>query len=347
MAKNNRTLTVIVVPQTAKRSYSFTFAPAWLAVVGILFVGLAGGLWFFQQEAQTLRTELVELEELRKTNRVQQAQIEEMQAKALTIQDRLAELETLEQQIKQMTGQTSAASSRSVDVRETLASPAGRGGPQAAANRQENLPTLATMLPEDVRGYVVGRRDTLELDLRLSRTSLPPEKTLLAARETNQALADQLELVAQSKEALTQGKQDIADLLDFLAHRPTGLPIAGARITDRFGWRWSPFGWGQQQHDGIDFAHEYWAPIHATGDGVVNHAGWKSGGYGYTVVIDHGYGFRTLYAHMVDWNVKYGQEVKRGEVIGWVGNTGLSTGPHVHYEVHLNGVAVDPTPYLQ
>lgn len=347
LAKNNRKLTVIVVPQTAKRSYSFTFTPAWLVVAAFLFVGLAGGLWFYHTESQTLKSELVELEDLRKTNRVQQAQIEEMQVKAKTFQDRLQDLETLEQQIKQMTGQTSAASSRSGDTREGTAVAAGRGGPQAATNRQENLPTLSTVLPIDVRGYVVGRRDTFELDLKLAQTSRTTGKMLESARQTNAVFNKQLQLIEQSKAALAQGKQDIVDHLDYLAHRPSGLPITGARITDRFGWRWSPFGWGQQQHEGIDFANDYWTPIYATADGVVTHAGWKNGGYGYSVMLDHGYGFSTLYAHMIDWDVTYGQAVKRGEVIGRVGNTGLSTGPHVHYEVHVNGVPTDPTPYLQ
>lgn len=316
-------------------------------MVAALFVGLAGGTWYYYQQVEALRTDLVELQELRKANRLQQAQIEEMQAKAQAIQARLYELESLEEQIKQLTGQTGTVSSRSGDSRDETIATAGRGGPEAAAFRQENLPTLATLLPGDVREYVLGRRDTLSLDLQLARLGGSPQKNLEVAQVTNSAFSAQLEMIDQAKEALSEGKQEIVDHLHYLAHRPTGLPVTGGRITDRFGWRWSPFGWGQQQHEGIDFAHDYWTPIHATADGVVVHAGWMSGGYGYTVKLSHGYGFETLYAHMVDWNVEYGQEVKRGEVIGWVGNTGLSTGPHVHYEVHVDGVPVDPTTYLQ
>lgn len=351
LAKKNRRLTIIVVPETTKRSYSFTFAPVWLAMVALLFVGMAGGFWFYQQEAQALRTELqtdlAELEELRKTNRIQQAHIEEMVVKAQTIQDRLQELETLEQQIKQLTDPSSGAPSRSGDAREMVANAAGRGGPQAAANRQENLPTLATLLPADVKQYILGRRDTLELDLKLANAARSPKETLSSAQVLNAAFNEQLKELEESKTALTQGKQEIADHLDYLAHRPVGMPVTGALVSDRFGWRWSPFGWGQQIHEGIDFASDYWTPIHATADGVVIHAGWKDGGYGYTVMIDHGYEFQTLYAHMVDWNVKNGQEIKRGEVIGWIGNTGLSTGPHLHYEVHVGGVPQDPAAYLE
>lgn len=350
MAKNNRRLTVIVVPQTAKRSYSFTFSPSWAAVGALFFVGLstvlAGGFWFYQNEAKALHAEVAEIEQLRKTNRLQQVHIEEMQAKALQIQDRLRELETLEQQIIQMTGEAPGASSRGGEVR-AQATPAGRGGPQAAASRQENLPTLATLLAPDVKQYILGRRDTLELDLKLAQTSHSPSKSLEEAEETHATLDQQLQILERSKNALTKGKLDIADHLDYLAHRPTGMPVLGARRSDPFGWRWAPFGGGWQQHNGLDFAVDYWTPIYATADGVVTHAGWKSGGYGYAVMLDHGYGFITLYAHMVDWNVKNGQEVKRGEVIGWVGNTGLSTGPHLHYEVHVEGVAVDPVAYLE
>lgn len=347
MAKTNHKITIIVVPQTARRSFSFTFAPAWLAVVVVLFAGLAGGFWFYHQESQALRAQLGELDTLRKTNRLQQAQIEQMQTRAQSIQDRLQELEALEEQIKQMTGQTGGISSRDGEARTGNTHLAGRGGPQAKASRQENLPTLATLLPQDVKGYVLGRRDTLQLDLRLAHTSGRPEQSLESARQVNAAFSEQLQLLDATKKALAQGRQEIADRLDYLAHRPSGMPVTGARITDRFGWRWSPFGWGEQRHEGIDFAIDTGTPIHATADGVVVHAGWKSGGYGYTVMIDHGYGFQTLYAHMVDWNVEVGQEVKRGQVIGWVGNTGLSTGPHCHYEVHVDGVPVDPASYIE
>lgn len=351
LARHKRKLTVIVIPQTAKRSYSFTFSPLWLVAMFFLVAGLGTGVWFFQTEAESLRANLSELDSLRTTNRLQQAQIEEMQATAIEIQDRLQELETLEQQIKQMTGQETGTISRSAESRREVSLFSGRGGPQPGGQRAAvlpaNLPTLSMLLPSDVQDYVLRRRNTLQLDLKLSNASASPAQTLESARSVNSAFHEQLQFLEDSAKALVDGKQELADHLDYLAHLPGGMPVTGARITDRFGWRWSPFGWGQQPHDGIDFAHDTGTPIHATADGVVVHAGWKSGGYGYAVMIDHGYGFITLYAHMSDWNVEYGQEVQRGEVIGWVGSTGLSTGPHLHYEVWVDGNPVDPIPYLQ
>jgi murein DD-endopeptidase MepM/ murein hydrolase activator NlpD len=95
-------------------------------------------------------------------------------------------------------------------------------------------------------------------------------------------------------------------------------------------------------HKGLDFTAPQGTPIYATGDGVVSEAGFSEGGYGNHVVINHGYGYETLYGHMVRLKARAGQKVKRGEVIGWVGSTGKSTGPHCHYEVHVQGNPVDP-----
>ena len=97
-------------------------------------------------------------------------------------------------------------------------------------------------------------------------------------------------------------------------------------------------------HEGMDFSANIGTPIYATGNGTVTKAGWQSG-YGKIVKINHGYGYETWYAHMNDIDVRVGQKVVRGEVIGKVGNTGKSTGPHLHYEVHVKGRVVNPVNY--
>ncbi|HMI77923.1 MAG TPA: M23 family metallopeptidase [Ferruginibacter sp.] len=113
------------------------------------------------------------------------------------------------------------------------------------------------------------------------------------------------------------------------------------RIASGFGMRIHPIYGIAKMHSGLDFTAPQGTPIYATGDGVVSTAGYGTG-TGNHVVINHGYGYETEYMHMVRIKVRGGQRVKRGEVIGWVGNTGASTGPHCHYEVHINGSAVDP-----
>src|SRR5690606_33494646 len=108
------------------------------------------------------------------------------------------------------------------------------------------------------------------------------------------------------------------------------------------GWRTHPIYKTAEFHPGMDFAAPTGTELYATGDGVVELAANTSNGYGIHVVIDHGYGYRTLYGHMSKLAVKAGRKVKRGDLIGYVGSTGLSTGPHVHYEVFKNGERVNP-----
>ena len=114
------------------------------------------------------------------------------------------------------------------------------------------------------------------------------------------------------------------------------------RIASGYGMRIDPVYGTPKMHKGLDFTAPQGTPIYATGDGVVSLAGYSESGYGNHVEINHGYGYETLYGHMVRIKVRIGQKVKRGEVIGWVGSTGKSTGPHCHYEVMVNGNNVDP-----
>ncbi|MFT3979547.1 MAG: M23 family metallopeptidase [Ferruginibacter sp.] len=130
-----------------------------------------------------------------------------------------------------------------------------------------------------------------------------------------------------------------------LASIPAIQPVANkdlSRVASGYGMRIDPVYGTPRMHKGLDFTAPQGTPIYATGDGTVITAGYSDGGYGNHVEINHGYGYQTLYGHMVRIKVKAGQKVKRGEVIGWVGNTGKSTGPHCHYEVKINDANVNP-----
>ncbi len=129
-----------------------------------------------------------------------------------------------------------------------------------------------------------------------------------------------------------------------LASIPAIQPVSNkqlTRIASGFGMRIHPIYGIAKMHNGLDFTAPQGTPIYATGDGQVTTAG-VGGGTGNHVIINHGYGYETEYMHMVRIKATLGQLVKRGEVIGWVGSTGASTGPHCHYEVHINGNPVDP-----
>ena len=123
---------------------------------------------------------------------------------------------------------------------------------------------------------------------------------------------------------------------------PSGMPVATRAVTSGFGWRVHPVLGGLRAHSGVDLAAPYGTPIVATTDGVVGAAGTR-GGYGLFVAVEHG-NLETRYGHMSRLNVVAGQRVRKGDVIGYVGSTGRSTGPHLHYEVRVNGRAVDPLP---
>ncbi len=158
--------------------------------------------------------------------------------------------------------------------------------------------------------------------------------------------ADQLEkqLVIQSK-SFDEIVKLAKDKEKMLSHLPAIQPVENKnlrRMASGYGMRIHPILKRPRMHYGMDFTAKTGTPIYATGDGIVKHSGWKANGFGNHVVIDHGFGYETLYAHMSKVAVKNRQKVKRGQIIGYVGNTGLSAGPHCHYEVHVNGKKVNP-----
>lgn len=127
---------------------------------------------------------------------------------------------------------------------------------------------------------------------------------------------------------------------------PSRMPLDDASFTSGFGMRTHPVLGGRRAHKGIDLAAPTGTPIYASADGVVTRADWFSS-YGLFISLDHGASLETRYGHLSRLNVAEGQEVKKGDLIGYVGSTGRSTGPHLHYEVRIAGMAVNPVPYMQ
>jgi murein DD-endopeptidase MepM/ murein hydrolase activator NlpD len=152
------------------------------------------------------------------------------------------------------------------------------------------------------------------------------------------------ELVVQSKSLdyilkLARAKNNL------LAAIPAIQPVRNEnlkRMASGFGYRTDPFTKARKMHEGMDFTAKTGTPIFATGDGVVAKADNTVSGYGNHVVIRHGFGYETLYGHLSKYKCRAGQRVKRGDIIGLIGSTGRSEGPHLHYEVHKNGTAVNP-----
>lgn len=160
------------------------------------------------------------------------------------------------------------------------------------------------------------------------QTSLPRRfKALSDGREADEELHEILGVLQ-------------SELKQLIAAVPSQWPVRG-RIVSGVGMRASPWTGEEEFHSGLDIAQPIGTPVHAPGDAVVEAAG-KRGGKGLTVILDHGQNTKTLYAHLSETLVKEGERVRKGQRIALVGNTGKSTGPHLHYEVRINGIAIDP-----
>jgi murein DD-endopeptidase MepM/ murein hydrolase activator NlpD len=163
-----------------------------------------------------------------------------------------------------------------------------------------------------------------------------PEELLAAANDRFMAVSSLKEKVMPT----------VGEFVARREARPRGMPLfTSVRFSSFYGVRPNPFGRSYEFHPGIDMAVAYGTPIYATAPGTVLEANF-AGGFGNRVLIDHGYEVRTLYAHMSKVAIPVGTQVKRGQLIGYVGSSGRSSGPHLHYGVYAQGKTVDPKPYL-
>lgn len=198
---------------------------------------------------------------------------------------------------------------------------------------------------------VIFQADSIPDEVRHKRLTANKRYDRLSEMKTSAILfetihkADDLEkqIYIQSK-SYDEIAALIAEHADKLKQIPAIQPILNRdlrRLASGFGYRIDPVYRTRRMHQGMDFSAPVGTDIFATGGGTVSYAGWKQG-YGNTVIIDHGFGYETLYAHMHKIEVRQRQKVSRADVIGQVGNTGKSTGPHLHYEVIYKGKHVDP-----
>lgn len=226
----------------------------------------------------------------------------------------------------------------------------------------DTLGNLGKVMDVDVENMRAGLGPVADTDLYL------PEDEMHAALESLDADSDKLvnewienngnlstdkftakmSRLQNDASFLNKKMQDLfeqsKDKIRFAGASPSELPIGGW-VTSGFGLRNHPLSHNFKMHEGIDIASPPGSPIKAPAEGVVIFAGY-SGGYGQVVVLDHGYGIVTLYAHASKLNVKLGDSVSRGDTLSFVGSTGASTGPHVHYEVRVDGIPTDPMSFV-
>lgn len=253
-----------------------------------------------------------ELEKLRQISNMQQEQLLQLSKKADGLQKELDELTQMENDLRRISGTAAAPDTAGTPADGSPAAKDGQGGPLIQP-QMENV------------------------DAALSNI----EKRVAVRRASLQQLKQILEAQQQEFAAVLPYSNTPYALTGVAVAVPSIWPARG-EVSSPFGLRWN----GSDFHPGIDIANDFGTPIVATADGVVTDAGWNSGGYGNKVDIDHGNGIMTRYGHAQSIVVRAGQHVRRGQIIAYMGSTGFSTGPHVHYEVRIHGEAVNPAPYL-
>lgn len=214
-------------------------------------------------------------------------------------------------------------------------------------NKDDDIRLLMDLpdLDPDIRNVGVGGAKTdVDLGSDLAGFFLDDysRSSLLNSYEKIQQLERQASFEMNSYATLSQLVRNKKDSLKYL---PAIFPCEGSRLTDGFGMRRHPITGRNAMHEGLDIAAKIGNPVFATADGVVQFAG-HNGGYGNSIFVQHKYGFQTRYAHLSEIGVKKGQFVKRGDIIGKVGNSGRSTGSHLHYEVRYKRVPLDPKDYF-
>ncbi len=195
----------------------------------------------------------------------------------------------------------------------------------------------AAPLPDSVR---IGKQYSA---IDVSQSSYVTSDKIIEGMENGiQALRHRLAVQRKSYDTLEHMVKAKEEMLTAI---PAIQPVSNKsleRLASGFGYRIDPIYKTPKMHTGLDFAAPSGTPIYATGNGVISESGFDNSGYGNHIIINHGYGYQTLYGHMVRIKGRPGERVKRGQVIGWVGSTGKSTGPHCHYEVIKNNTKIDP-----
>lgn len=297
------------------RSRTLGFSVRTLKIIAGTALILTAAFVIFLSVFRANSKELSELRYMREVADSQKQQIQSLQEQYSALNERLQQAETYEAQIQAM------LDSEGIVQKENYI--------PGADNSRAGV-RLAPVISRDQTGETrLGTPDDMG-------------RALYALATTAGDLQDKTSTIVDQAKTL---HGQVSEVVARLRATPSIWPAKGD-ISSDFGWRANPFrSHSSEYHDGIDIAASYGDPILATADGTVVFSGYKYG-YGWCVTIQHGYGLETLYAHCSSLKVSKWQKVKRGDVIARVGDSGSSTGPHLHYQVNLWGTPVDPTDYL-
>lgn len=260
-----------------------------------------------------------EISELELTNKEHYSQLQTLQSLAFELDEKLDSLETYKEYLDTKLNSTAKTTDKQPSEAQVV----------LAADEMVSISNVPEVFDDSTYNTVnVASEDDYDFELQQLINEV---QGAISEVDMNQDVYESLD-----------SQLDI--MIPFWEAYPTGWPVNSSYITDNYGWRRHPITYANEFHKGIDLAASY-EPVYATGKGVVISSKYE-GGYGYIVTIDHGYGYVTKYAHNSQLLVSKGDVVERGDVISISGNTGTSTGPHLHYEVRYNGVTQNPLDYM-
>ncbi len=315
----------MVVPEREKGVRSFRL-PRFVLRLSVFLLAVFSILTFiFLYNYYQVTRQIYQSKNLSLENRELREQLRLFQMKINAVSQDLSRIETFEQKLRAITGLT-------------------HQGVKSSALPLKSEPQQPLEETSDYQKFKKKHLENLQSKLQIKDSQFAiPEKSLQLADKYASFDARFQQTYRKSRQlenALHDLDSKILDKDSFLKSMPSIMPTRGW-ITSFFGKRLSPTKGVISMHEGLDIGAPYGEDILATADGVVISAGVKRG-FGRHVHLNHGYGVETLYAHAVSLHVQPGQKVKRGELIASVGSTGSSTAPHVHYEVRVNGISVDP-----
>lgn len=311
MVKNKKSYaTFMFIPESQSTVKSYRM-PVWFpkfVTISILLLVIAAAACFSILSSLKLQYEISrkEIGKLTAINSSQKVEIEKLQKSSEDIQKQLAENSRMLDEVKEAVGITPSSTVE---------------GTNSSAASSEDISPISLL------------KDKTSPDMSEKIESIGSD------------FASLVDKIAAQKQVINESLGPIKSKLAYINAKPSIMPVT-ASMTAGFGYRKNPFtSRGSEFHSGIDFGASYGQTVAATGDGIVIFSGWNAG-YGRMVIISHGYGITTLYGHNSQLLVKQGDKVSKGQAISKVGNTGRSTGAHLHYEVKLNGKSVNPAKYF-
>ena len=365
----NNFFTILVIPEKTKQVKKIVIPAVYLRIGMVLGAVGAFFLAFMVYDYVNVMQQLAENKRLQTENRQLKQQMQSFTTKLQSVQDALERIQSYTSKLRIITNQSGenteslkkkiAPDIPGIPMDDHSEPPPTRGN----SGSLDFYPSVEDIVPKywrPERKQLLASTSLREV-IRMARedSQLKEKKLQDLVREDEERESDELreefekihlafDRVLQHAQTVELDVQSLSTTLldqkDYLESMPTLKPTGGW-FTSGFGVRSSPYTGKPTMHEGLDIANHVGTPIVAPASGVVTFSGSRPG-YGSLITIDHGYGIQTQYGHVSRSFVSTGEKVKRGQRIGAVGNTGRSTGPHVHYEVRVNGIPVDPYYYI-